>query len=80
MYCKAIAYKIFSGTTGEDLWTPFKELQSLVERAVSSEDDSILDHLQKALQKHKQNFLTLLKNPVCIVLVFKLINSGAFIV
>ncbi|XP_046658392.1 LOW QUALITY PROTEIN: nuclear pore complex protein Nup205-like [Homalodisca vitripennis] len=50
-------------STNEDLWTPFKELQSLVERAVSSEDDSILDPLQKALQKHKQNFLTLLKNP-----------------
>lgn len=56
---------------GEDLWTPFKELQSLVERAVCSEDDSILDPLQKALQKHKQNFLTLLKNPVCIKLILE---------
>ncbi|XP_054275578.1 nuclear pore complex protein Nup205-like [Macrosteles quadrilineatus] len=50
-------------TQNEDLWTLFKSLQHLVERAVCSEDDSILDPLQKALQKHKQNFLTLLKNP-----------------
>lgn len=50
-------------TSEEDMWTPFKELQSLVETAVTSKEVLIFDQFEKALQKHKQNFLTILKNP-----------------
>ncbi|RZF40837.1 hypothetical protein LSTR_LSTR003347 [Laodelphax striatellus] len=51
------------GKPNEDLWTPFKELLTVVEGAVSKTVDSVLEQLEKYLQKHKQNFLTLLKNP-----------------
>ncbi|XP_011172617.2 nuclear pore complex protein Nup205 [Solenopsis invicta] len=54
------------GATTEDMWTPYKELQSLVEKYVISVPD-IQDpqyhELTEALRNHRQNFLTILKNP-----------------
>ncbi|XP_075229968.1 nuclear pore complex protein Nup205 isoform X2 [Lycorma delicatula] len=51
------------GNVNEDMWTPFKELLAVVEGAVSRPVDTVLEQLEKYLQKHKQNFFTLLKNP-----------------
>lgn len=51
----------------EDMWTPYKELQSLVERYITSSPtthDFQYHEFTEALRNHKQNFLTLLKNPV----------------
>ncbi|CAK9815211.1 Nuclear pore complex protein Nup205 [Anthophora plagiata] len=53
------------GTT-EDMWTPYKELQSLVERYITSSPtthDLQYHEFTEALRNHRQNFLTLLKNP-----------------
>ncbi|XP_053982005.1 nuclear pore complex protein Nup205 [Hylaeus volcanicus] len=53
-------------TTTEDMWTPYKELQSLVERYITSSPtthDFQYHEFTEALRSHKQNFLTLLKNP-----------------
>ncbi|XP_076168586.1 nuclear pore complex protein Nup205 isoform X2 [Ptiloglossa arizonensis] len=50
----------------EDMWTPYKELQSLVERYITSSPtthDFQYHEFTEALRNHKQNFLTLLKNP-----------------
>ncbi|XP_046996965.1 nuclear pore complex protein Nup205 [Schistocerca americana] len=47
----------------EDMWSPFKELQSFVEGVVSQPIHGVLQKVQEVLRKHKQNFLTLLKNP-----------------
>ena len=49
------------------MWTPYKELQSLVERYITSSPsthDLQYHEFTEALRNHKQNFLTLLKNPV----------------
>lgn len=51
----------------EDTWTPYKELQSLVERYVisaQSTHDPQYHEFMEALRNHRQNFLTLMKNPV----------------
>ncbi|KOX72429.1 hypothetical protein WN51_01529 [Melipona quadrifasciata] len=48
------------------MWTPYKELQSLVERYITSSPsthDLQYHEFTEALRNHKQNFLTLLKNP-----------------
>lgn len=49
------------------MWTPYKELQNIVEKYVISVPD-IQDpqyhELTEALRNHRQNFLTILKNPV----------------
>ena len=53
----------------EDMWTPYKELQNLVERYVtsfSSTHDPQFHEFSESLRNHRQNFLTLLKNPVSI--------------
>ena len=50
----------------QDMWTPYKELQSLVERYITpSPTTPYLHYLEftEALRNHRQNFLTLLKNP-----------------
>jgi nuclear pore complex protein Nup205 len=47
----------------EDMWTPFKELQSVVQTVVSRPVQGVLKQVQGILRKHKQNFITLLKNP-----------------
>lgn len=51
----------------QDTWTPYKELQSLVEHYVtsfSSTHDPQFHEFSEALRNHRQNFLTLLKNLV----------------
>lgn len=51
----------------QDMWTPYKELQSLVERYITSSPttyDLQYPEFTEALRNHRQNFLTLLKNPV----------------
>ncbi|XP_078046128.1 nuclear pore complex protein Nup205 isoform X1 [Augochlora pura] len=53
-------------TTTADMWTPYKELQSLVERYITSSPtshDLQYHEFTEALRNHRQNFLTLLKNP-----------------
>lgn len=67
---KVYSFYIDRGTTTEDMWTPYKELQSLVEKYIISVPD-IQDpqyhELTEALRNHRQNFLTILKNPVSIL-------------
>ncbi|PSN57903.1 hypothetical protein C0J52_00218 [Blattella germanica] len=46
----------------EDMWTPFKELQTIVEAVVSRPVQGVLKQVEGVLRKHKQNFLSLLKN------------------
>jgi nuclear pore complex protein Nup205 len=48
----------------EDMWTPFKELQAVVQAVVSRPVQGALKQVESILRKHKQNFITLLKNPV----------------
>lgn len=45
------------------MWTPFKELQSIVEAVVSRPVQGVLKQVEGILRKHKQNFIALLKNP-----------------
>ncbi|KAJ8683712.1 hypothetical protein QAD02_019504 [Eretmocerus hayati] len=50
----------------EDMWTPYKDLQSLVERYVSSAPSTLdpqFHEFTETLRDYRQNFLTLLKNP-----------------
>lgn len=47
----------------EDLWTPFKKLQSVVERCTTQPTKNAIQELDLALRRHKQNFTNLLKNP-----------------
>jgi hypothetical protein len=51
-----------------DMWTPYKELQSIIEAVVSRPVQGVLKQVEGVLRKHKQNFITLLKNPVRILL------------
>lgn len=51
------------------MWTPYKELQSLIERYVTSSPstaDPQYHEFTEALRSYRQNFLALLKNPVSI--------------
>jgi len=48
----------------DDMWTPFKELQAVVQTVVSRPVQGVLKQVEGILRKHKQNFITLLKNPV----------------
>lgn len=51
------------------MWTPYKELQSLVDRYITSapsSHDPQYHEFMEALRSHRQNFLTLLKNPVSV--------------
>lgn len=55
----------------EDMWTPYKELQNLVEKYIiltADTQDPQYHEFTEALRNHRQNFLTILKNPVCIFL------------
>lgn len=47
------------------MWTPYKELQRTVENAISSPTQENYEEMVRVLQRQRQNFLTLLKNPVC---------------
>lgn len=52
------------------MWTPYKELHSLVERYVTSTpsvSDPQYHEFTEILRNHRQIFLTLLKNPVSII-------------
>ncbi|XP_045513787.1 nuclear pore complex protein Nup205 [Pieris brassicae] len=54
------------GTTTEDLWTPFKELVAVVECYLTNESGSspyAVHTFESVLRRHKQTFLSLLKNP-----------------
>lgn len=46
-----------------DMWTPFRELQSIVENSIAKPEECPPD-FERMLLNHRQNFLTLLKNPV----------------
>lgn len=47
------------------MWTPFKHLQNVVESYLASNNgEANLSDLEVILRKHKQNFTTLLRNPV----------------
>ncbi|CAG2064678.1 unnamed protein product, partial [Timema podura] len=52
------------GVKSQDMWTPFKELQSVVDAVLAKPAPGALTQLKQVLRKHKQNFITLLKNPV----------------
>ncbi|XP_050663586.1 nuclear pore complex protein Nup205 [Leptidea sinapis] len=52
--------------TAEDLWTPFKELIAVVECYLTNESDKAsyaVHTFESVLRRHKQTFLSLLKNP-----------------
>lgn len=46
------------------MWTPYRELQATIENTISKPDESSPEDFEKLLANHRQNFLTLLKNPV----------------
>lgn len=51
--------------TPDDMWTPFKQLQRVVETYLSKRvSDDSLATLELTLQKHKPDFINLLKNSV----------------
>jgi nuclear pore complex protein Nup205 len=51
----------------DDLWTPFKHFQSVIEAYLQpNPTETNITNLEQILRKHKQNFSTLLKNPVSI--------------
>ncbi|XP_049888015.1 nuclear pore complex protein Nup205 [Pectinophora gossypiella] len=57
---------INEGTTTEDLWTPYKELVAVVEGYLAHESGSApyaVHTFESVLRRHKQTFLSLLKNP-----------------
>ncbi|XP_052747538.1 nuclear pore complex protein Nup205 [Bicyclus anynana] len=57
---------INEGTTTEDLWTPYKELAAVVESYLTNESSGApyaVHTFESVLRRHKQTFLSLLKNP-----------------
>lgn len=51
--------------TPDDMWTPFKQLQRVVETYLSKRaPEGSLANLEFILQKHKPDFVNLLKNSV----------------
>ncbi len=46
------------------MWTPYKQLCSTVEKCIIESSDACFGTLQATFQKYKQNFLSVLKNPV----------------
>ncbi|KAJ0180868.1 hypothetical protein K1T71_002953 [Dendrolimus kikuchii] len=58
--------EISEGTTTDDLWTPYKELVSVVEGYLAHEGGGApyaVHTFESVLRRHKQTFLALLKNP-----------------
>lgn len=47
-----------------DMWSPYKELLNTVEAVIARPSSSVSPNFIQLLKKHKQNFITLLKNPV----------------
>nr|CAD7403935.1 unnamed protein product [Timema poppensis] len=56
-------HTVDEGVKSQDMWTPFKELQSVVDAVLANPAPGALTQLKQVLRKHKQNFITLLKNP-----------------
>ncbi|XP_060810669.1 nuclear pore complex protein Nup205 [Amyelois transitella] len=57
---------ISEGTTTDDLWTPYKELVSVVEGYLAHESGGApyaVHTFESLLRRHKQTFLSLFKNP-----------------
>ncbi|KAL0850619.1 hypothetical protein ABMA28_012378 [Loxostege sticticalis] len=57
---------INEGTTTDDLWTPYKELVAVVEGYLAHESGGApyaVHTFESVLRRHKQTFLSLLKNP-----------------
>ncbi|KAG7303821.1 hypothetical protein JYU34_010716 [Plutella xylostella] len=57
---------ISEGTATEDLWTPYKELVAVVEGYLTREGNGppyAVHTFEAVLRRHKQTFLSLLKNP-----------------
>lgn len=49
----------------DDMWTPFKQLQRIVETFLSNRaPEGSLANLELLLQKHKPDFINLLRNSV----------------
>ncbi|XP_065223054.1 nuclear pore complex protein Nup205 [Planococcus citri] len=46
-----------------DMWTPYKQLCSTVEKCIIETSDACFGTLQATFSKYKQNFLNVLKNP-----------------
>ena len=58
-------FSISFEVTPDDMWTPFKQLQRVVETFLSKRaPDGSLANLELILQKHKPDFINLLKNSV----------------
>lgn len=72
-----------SGTTTDDLWTPYKELVAVVEGYLAHESGGApyaVHTFESVLRRHKQTFLSLLKNPVrCFGLITATIPNQHFI-
>ena len=47
------------------VWAPYKELASTVNAAILGRDEGVYYSLDSILTKHKPDFISLLKNPVC---------------
>ncbi|XP_055390089.1 nuclear pore complex protein Nup205 [Condylostylus longicornis] len=47
----------------DDMWTPYKHLQSVIENSLLRPSKSNLPQIEVVLRKSKQNFASLLKNP-----------------
>lgn len=47
-----------------DMWSPYKELLVTVEAVLSKPEGNVPPKFVELLKRHKQNFITLLKNPV----------------
>lgn len=45
------------------MWTPYKKLQSLVEKCTTQPTKNTIQELDTILRRHKQNFTSLLRNP-----------------
>lgn len=67
--CFDIISLVSIGTTTDDLWTPYKELVSVVEGYLAHESGGApyaVHTFESVLRRHKQTFLSLFKNPVSI--------------
>ena len=51
-------------------WRPYKELLSVVEKAVYRKRPEVFHEFDVALKKYKPDFLSLLKNPVRTHIIF----------
>lgn len=60
-------YLMFTGAQSEDMWTPYKELVTIVNQYVGRPTTGSYAPFEAALRRHRQNFLSLMKNPVSIV-------------